>query len=183
MAAPFLVVMAATLALSLSLQHKCVEAKVNHHIVGNDRGWDPSTDVASWAASRAFLVGDSLWFTYSSAVENVVELRSEEEYETCDLSKPMRRYNDGLSKVSLEAEGIRYFSSGNAESCKNGLKIPIRVRPRLTEPISMKPLARSEKAALAEAPLAPSPMPSGGDVFGDRAAQALLGLLFLIFII
>lgn len=181
--APFFVVLAATLALTLD--HNLIEAKVTHHIVGDDRGWDPSSDVAAWAAPQNFLIGDSLWFTYSSAVENVVELRSKDEYEACDLSNPIRMYNDGLSKVPLRGEGIRYFASGNAESCKKGLKIPVQVKPRLTKsPIVMKPLPSSETAALAEAPLAPSPMPSGGAVvISTRVVAGFKGLLAVVLLI
>lgn len=31
-----------------------------HHVVGDDRGWDPSTDVASWSSKRVFRVGDKI---------------------------------------------------------------------------------------------------------------------------
>ncbi|MCD7466071.1 hypothetical protein HAX54_002421 [Datura stramonium] len=31
-----------------------------HHVVGDDRGWDPSTDVASWSSERIFRVGDKI---------------------------------------------------------------------------------------------------------------------------
>uniref|UniRef100_M1B0U5 Blue (Type 1) copper domain n=2 Tax=Solanum TaxID=4107 RepID=M1B0U5_SOLTU len=39
-------------------------------------------------------------------------------------------YTDGLDTISLEGEGIRYFVSGNTESCKNGLKIPVKIQPK-----------------------------------------------------
>lgn len=31
-----------------------------HHVVGEDRGWDPSSDVASWSSQRVFRVGDKI---------------------------------------------------------------------------------------------------------------------------
>lgn len=31
-----------------------------HHVVGGDRGWDPSTDIASWSSARIFSVGDKI---------------------------------------------------------------------------------------------------------------------------
>lgn len=37
-------------------------AQVLHHVhvVGGDRGWDPSSDVASWSSGRSFRVGDKI---------------------------------------------------------------------------------------------------------------------------
>lgn len=37
-------------------------------------------------------------------------------------------------QVSLEKEGVRYFTSGNPESCKNGLKLSVPVEPSSHEP-------------------------------------------------
>ncbi|KAK4369722.1 hypothetical protein RND71_009197 [Anisodus tanguticus] len=101
-----------------------------YHVVGEDRGWDPSTDVASWSSKRVFRVGDKIWFTYSAAQESLVELRSEEDFTSCDVTNPIDMYTDGLDTISLEGEGIRYFASGNTESCKNGLKIPVKIQPK-----------------------------------------------------
>ncbi|WMV53045.1 hypothetical protein MTR67_046430 [Solanum verrucosum] len=101
-----------------------------HHVVGEDRGWDPSTDVASWYSQRVFRVGDKIWFTYSTTQESLVELRNEEDFTSCDLSNPIKMYTDGLDTISLEGVGIRYFVSGNTESCKNGLKIPVKIQPK-----------------------------------------------------
>ncbi|KAG5574459.1 hypothetical protein H5410_054593 [Solanum commersonii] len=101
-----------------------------HHVVGEDRGWDPSADVASWYSQRVFRVGDKIWFTYSTTQESLVELRNEEDFTSCDLSNPIKMYTDGLDTISLEGEGIRYFVSGNTESCKNGLKIPVKIQPK-----------------------------------------------------
>lgn len=31
-----------------------------HHVVGGDRGWEVSNDVASWSSGRIFSVGDTI---------------------------------------------------------------------------------------------------------------------------
>ncbi|PSR98395.1 Uclacyanin 1 like [Actinidia chinensis var. chinensis] len=100
-----------------------------HHVVGADRGWDPSSDLASWSSARIFTVGDKIWFTYSAAQDKIVEVKSKEEYEACDVSNPIRMYTNGLDSVSLEEERIRYFASGKPENCKNGLKLHVDVQP------------------------------------------------------
>ncbi|CAK9182236.1 unnamed protein product [Ilex paraguariensis] len=53
----------------------------------------------------------------------------EEEYLSCDVTNPIKMYMDGLDIIALVGEGIRYFASGNLESCKNGLKLHVEVKP------------------------------------------------------
>ena len=36
------------------------QAQQVHHVVGGDRGWDPSTGIASWSSGRVFKVGDQI---------------------------------------------------------------------------------------------------------------------------
>ncbi|OVA20050.1 Plastocyanin-like [Macleaya cordata] len=89
-----------------------VEAhQVAHHVIGGDR------------------------FAYSAAQEIVAELRSKEEFESCDVSNPIRMYTDGLNRVTLDGEGSRYFASGTPENCKNGLKLHVQVLPQQQQPI------------------------------------------------
>ncbi|CAH9141832.1 unnamed protein product [Cuscuta epithymum] len=127
-----------------------------HHVVGGDRGWEVSNDIASWSSGRTFTVGDFVWFTYSAAEESIVELGSLEEYISCDLSNPIRLYTDGLDQIALEGEGTRYFTSGKLESCKNGLKLPVTVRSR-EKRHSQRDDANSSPLLLhADGPAAPS---------------------------
>ncbi|XP_023542417.1 cucumber peeling cupredoxin-like [Cucurbita pepo subsp. pepo] len=98
-----------------------------HHVVGGDRGWDVDSNIASWSAGRIFRVGDKIWFAYSVAHGNVVELARKEEYKACDVSRFIREYRDGIDIVALNGEGIRYFASSRAERCKKGLKLQVHV--------------------------------------------------------
>lgn len=156
---------------SLSFQEKWGAEAQTHHVVGDDRGWDSSSNVASWANRRIFRVGDFVWFAYSAAEENIVELGSRDEYESCDITNPIKMYTDGLSKVSLDGEGIRYFVSGNPESCKKGLRIPVETKPKSwidPNPDKSKStmknhpsLYSSENDVLAAAPSTPSDATTG----------------------
>uniref|UniRef100_A0A5B7A0F5 Putative Copper binding protein 9 n=1 Tax=Davidia involucrata TaxID=16924 RepID=A0A5B7A0F5_DAVIN len=119
----------ALVVILVAIGGKWVGAQV-HHVVGGDRGWDPSSDVGSWSSGRIFRVGDKIWFAYSAAQESILELGSVEEYLSCDLSNPIRMYTEGLDRVALDGEGVRYFASGKHESCKNGLKLHVDVQPR-----------------------------------------------------
>ncbi|CAA2990983.1 mavicyanin-like [Olea europaea var. sylvestris] len=100
-----------------------------HHVVGSDRRWNADSDIGSWLSGRVFRVGDRIWFTYSAPQESVVELQSLEEFQSCDLSNPIKMYTDGVNQIPLEREGSRYFVIGNQESCNNGLKLHVDVKP------------------------------------------------------
>ncbi|XP_057819573.1 early nodulin-like protein 19 [Cryptomeria japonica] len=74
---------------------------VEQHVVGDDRGWDPASDFKGWASRKIFHVGDSLWFAYASSQQSVLELKSREEFENCDVSNPIKLYDGGLDVVPL----------------------------------------------------------------------------------
>lgn len=98
------------------------------------------------------------------------------EYESCDVSNPIRMYTDGLDSVPLEEQGIRYFVSSREESCKSGLKLHVEVQPQ-GAPDAPK-IATSEEAVLAAAD---GPVtPSAADRIGGIAALASAGLWLLV---
>ncbi|GLJ38782.1 hypothetical protein SUGI_0790660 [Cryptomeria japonica] len=100
---------------------------VEQHVVGDDRGWDPASDFKGWASHKIFHVGDNLWFAYASSQQSVLELKSREEFENCDVSNPIKLYDGGLDAVPLIEMGDRYFTSGNVEDCQHGMKVHINV--------------------------------------------------------
>ncbi|KAI3969679.1 hypothetical protein MKX01_020240 [Papaver californicum] len=129
--------------------------QTHHHLVGEDRGWDVSNDLTSWASGKVFRVGDDIWFSCSAAQEMVAELGSKEEYETCDITNPIKMYTDGLNSVHLDGEGSRYFVSGMPESCKNGLKLHVHVLPPPGQQLTESKTPRSTDKVLAVAPTSP----------------------------
>ncbi|KAI4295160.1 hypothetical protein MLD38_040595 [Melastoma candidum] len=159
MAVSMVVVIVALSLCCMSVERVGVGAQV-HHVVGGDRGWESGSDVRSWSKGRIFRVGDKLWFAYSAAQGSIMELRSEEEYEACDVSNPIRMYTDGIDRVPLEEEGARYFASSEGSSCRDGLRIHVEVRPRgdAEEQPGRKPGSFSEEAGSIHAagPVSPS---------------------------
>lgn len=135
-----------TLALVMSLGRGWTRATAEvHHVVGGDRGWDTSSNVGGWSTGKAFRAGDKIWFTYSAALESVVELRNREDYESCNVGNPIRMYTDGIDQVDLDKEGSRYFTSGKPENCKNGLKLHVKVLPQADTENQMGLGSASEK--------------------------------------
>ncbi|CAN6552670.1 unnamed protein product [Malus baccata var. baccata] len=112
---------------AVSLGGSLVGAQV-YHVVGGDRGWDPSSDLASWSSDKTFRAGDKM--SYSTAHGYIAEVKSKEEFESCDVTNPIRMFTDGLDSISMDKEGLRYFASSNVESCKNGLKLHVEVMPQ-----------------------------------------------------
>ncbi|KAK9084725.1 hypothetical protein Sjap_025136 [Stephania japonica] len=101
-------------------------------------------------------------FLYSAAQENhIVELRSKEALESCDVSNPIRMYTDGIDNVMLDGEGPRYFASSTVDGCKSGLKLHVDVLPQIPKPIKAQSTADMVAAA---------PLPSGS----ARAVEATL---------
>ncbi|OMO64772.1 Plastocyanin-like protein [Corchorus olitorius] len=166
----------AVVVMAASLGGKGVGAQV-HHVVGGDRGWDPSSDVASWSSGRSFAVGDKIWFAYSAAEESIIELNTKDEYESCDVSNPIRMYTDGLSGIPLDGEGTRYFVSSKPDKCKNGLKLHVEVMPFRSPAETQKPKHSVSVMAAAAAPTTPSP-PSGSLHLHASLVLLLVGLCF-----
>ncbi|GFZ03296.1 hypothetical protein Acr_15g0019040 [Actinidia rufa] len=147
-----------------------VNAQV-HHVLGGD----PASD--SWSSGRIFRVGDKIWFTYSDAQDNIVELKSKEEYEACDVSNPIRMVTDG---VDLVEEGIRYFASVKPESCKSGVKLHVEVQPQLTQEHNIGPVGSDGNGAVEDG--LSSATAYGAPADGPSAAPHLNGLSYLVFI-
>uniref|UniRef100_A0A6N2KEX8 Phytocyanin domain-containing protein n=1 Tax=Salix viminalis TaxID=40686 RepID=A0A6N2KEX8_SALVM len=85
-----------------------------HHIVGGRHGWHLYTDIGSWSSATTFRVGDKIFvlppFSFSL----------------------FRMYSDDSDGISLDGEGVRYFTNSNSEKCRNGLKLHVEVVPDAT---------------------------------------------------
>lgn len=110
-------------------------------------------------------------FTYSAAQGLVAELKSREEYESCDVSNPIKMYTEGLHTLPLEREGIRYFASSEPKNCKNGLKLHVEVLPK--DSPSPSPTTLTVQAA---GPTTPSSSAS----YSHSTTLALMVMLFCV---
>ncbi|XP_038983905.1 uclacyanin 1-like [Phoenix dactylifera] len=155
---------------------RCEAAEGVDHVVGGDQGWDAASDVAAWSIDRVFRVGDNIWFAYSATRESIIELASKEEFESCELDKPIRMYTSGLDRVSLDGAGARYFSSGKLESCQNGLKLHAEVVPQ----VEAGEQADQVKQVMKAKELAAGPQPSGSSHI-TQSALMVIGFVLLCF--
>ncbi|XAR66749.1 hypothetical protein NMG60_11013073 [Bertholletia excelsa] len=157
-------------------------------LVGNqENGWKiPSfpNDFNKWSSKIRFQIGDSLVLKYDPKADSVLQV-SEEDFESCNGSKPIRVYSDGDTKIALDRSGPFYFISGAEGHCEKGQKMVVRVlSPRhgsrihpsvasISVPPSSAPAPAPSPAALA----IPAPAPAG-DGCAWKAGRVSLGVAF-----
>ncbi|XWS15499.1 hypothetical protein CRYUN_Cryun34aG0005600 [Craigia yunnanensis] len=113
-------------------------------------------------------------FAYSAAHESIVELKRKDEYDSCDVSNPIRMYTDGLDGIPLYGEGRRYFVSSRPENCKSGLKLHVDVMP-LGTPETEKPKVAVSENSVSTWAAAPT-TPSGSVQLYGSSMWLLVGL-------
>ncbi|KAI9076056.1 hypothetical protein K1719_041990 [Acacia pycnantha] len=114
-----------TILLALIAALFAKEALAAQIDVGGSQGWDESTDFNTWSSGQTFRVGDQLVFKYSSGLHSVVELGSENDFKSCDISNPVNSMSSGNDVVKLNKPDTRYFTCGTAGHCAQGMKVKI----------------------------------------------------------
>ncbi|KAF5788058.1 putative Phytocyanin domain, cupredoxin [Helianthus annuus] len=119
---------------------------ITEYTVGDDMGWRiPAANETElynvWASRRRFYVGDSLRFRYTYDSLVIVDKFG---FYHCDSSKAIRYYNEGDDVIVLYMPGCMYFTSGEAEECKQGLKMAVQVlnsgpKPEFPPPPTFNP--------------------------------------------
>uniref|UniRef100_A0A0D3BTA9 Phytocyanin domain-containing protein n=2 Tax=Brassica oleracea var. oleracea TaxID=109376 RepID=A0A0D3BTA9_BRAOL len=92
-------------------------------------------DYEAWASSRTFQVGDSLVFEYNKDYHNVNEITTNN-FELCEPSNPLVRYETGSDTVTLTKPGVHNFICGVPSHCDIGQKLQIVVLPASLGPVA-----------------------------------------------
>ncbi|KAF5456216.1 hypothetical protein F2P56_025721 [Juglans regia] len=108
--------------VALSLALTCTATT---YVVGDNSGWDISTDLDSWTKGKRFVVGDVLLFQFSSS--NSLEEVTKENFNNCNTTNVLKSYTNGNTTVTLSKPGPRYFISGNKLYCLGGMKLQVNV--------------------------------------------------------
>ncbi|WOH06844.1 hypothetical protein DCAR_0626273 [Daucus carota subsp. sativus] len=93
------------------------------YMVGDNSGWDISTDLGSWTAGKQFHVGDVLAFQYSST--HSVSKVKKENYDSCNTSNVLESSSNGNTSFTLTQPGDTYFICGNRLHCLGGMKLHV----------------------------------------------------------
>ncbi|XP_010431322.1 PREDICTED: early nodulin-20-like [Camelina sativa] len=130
----------------------CTSAKL--YTVGGDYGWTIKDD--SWAEHKKFHVGDSLVFEYDQDINDVAQVSSALEYDSCNSSSPKVVYNTGYDVVTFKEPGHHYFITSNEFQCRvSGLKYDVFVVNDMSPPIPSPP-----PPSKVHEPSRPAPPPS-----------------------
>ncbi|KAL6541695.1 hypothetical protein OROGR_011181 [Orobanche gracilis] len=95
------------------------------YIVGENGGWDISTDIDSWKKDKTFSVGDTLLFQYSQ-YHSVSEV-TKKSYDVCNTTEVLQTNRSGNTSVALTGPGDMYFVCGKRLHCLGGMKLHVNV--------------------------------------------------------
>nr|XP_043616093.1 mavicyanin-like [Erigeron canadensis] len=123
-----------------------ITSNANTYIVGDNSGWDISTNLDTWEQGKKFIVGDVLVFQYAST-DSVCEV-GQESYRTCNTTKVINCFSDGNTSIPLTTPGERYFFCGNRLYCYSGMKLDV--------------IVERNQSAVAQAPLSDVPKSDSG---------------------
>ncbi|KAG6782968.1 hypothetical protein POTOM_012395 [Populus tomentosa] len=170
------------LVFSLVVLGLAVTCKAATYIVGDNSGWDISTDMGTWAQDKTFSVGDLLMFQYSSS-HSVDEVKKED-FDSCNTTNVLRTFTTGNTTVSLTNPGTRYFVCGNKLHCLGGLKLQVNVASNQAYSPTSAPQAHpggtnSQPSSKSNNPASVILPTSAGSVYGgrDSIVMAFLGFM------
>ncbi|KAI3783565.1 hypothetical protein L1987_42649 [Smallanthus sonchifolius] len=123
-----------------------ITSDANTYIVGDNSGWDISTNLDTWEQGKKFVVDDVLVFQYAST-DSVCEV-GQESFQTCNTTNVIKCFSDGNTSIPLTSPGERYFFGGNRLYCYSGMKLDV--------------IVERNQSALAEAPLSGVPEAESG---------------------
>ncbi|KAI5056376.1 hypothetical protein GOP47_0028194 [Adiantum capillus-veneris] len=107
-----------------------MQVQAEQHQVGGPPGWSlPSrsnVNYTLWASTQTFTTGDTLYFNYSSAYHNVLEV-TKANYESCNASSPTAQWADGADVIHLNSSGTFYYICGITGHCEEGQKVAVEV--------------------------------------------------------
>ncbi|KAG8367613.1 hypothetical protein BUALT_Bualt16G0090500 [Buddleja alternifolia] len=151
---------------------------------GKKKSWEvPSSpdEFNKWAEKIRFQIDDSIVLKYDGKSDSVLQV-SEESYKTCNKSNPIKSYNDGNTKITLDRSGPFYFISGAEDHCQKGQKLEIVVLSANHHSGGHSPAAPSPSPVVNHHH-APAPAPHNGGSglkAGFLGGVAVVGILALV---
>ncbi|KAG6788130.1 hypothetical protein POTOM_004184 [Populus tomentosa] len=174
------------LVYSLVVLGLAITCNAATYMVGDNSGWDISTDLDTWAQSKKFVVGDLLLFQYSSS--HSLEEVKKEDFDSCNTTNAARTFTNGNTTVPLTEPGTRYFVCGNQLHCLGGMKLQVNVEDNHANPPTGAPQAQpaggtvTQPSSKSNNPASVTPT-SAGSVYGGRECivMAFLGFVATMF--
>ncbi|CAH8352827.1 unnamed protein product [Eruca vesicaria subsp. sativa] len=166
-----------TLIFLLLTRVSHAESKPRVILVGGSAGsWKvPDHDkntLNHWAEKNRFKVGDILEWKYDGKSDSVLQV-TEEDYNGCKTTKPLKKFNDGDTKIKLKDSGAHFFISGASDHCVRGEKITLRVMPEGKTHGGIRGSPKVSPSAPAPAPSAAVGLKVGSGLFLTAVAIGL----------
>ncbi|KAJ7977397.1 Mavicyanin [Quillaja saponaria] len=138
--------------------------------VGDSDGWiQKDYDYyKDWAWSKTFYVGDTIVFEYKPNEDKVIQVRSHDDFRSCNTSDPKSVFTSGEDSVTMEKPGHHFFVSD--KHCKTGQKVDIRVHHQVVP--TPAPAPAPSPSAPSEAP-GPSPSSPKSDASTVKTVEGL----------
>ncbi|XP_059625294.1 stellacyanin [Cornus florida] len=140
------------------------------YTVGDNSGWDISTDLDTWATGKKFVVGDVLLFQYSSS-HSVNEV-TKPNYEGCNTTNVLQSSSNGNTTFPLSKPGDQYFVCGDKLHCLSGMKLHVHVQQAQG---AASPAAAPQAESGASLPQPSSKNNNPSAVIPSGATSAMLG--------
>ncbi|XP_060190957.1 uclacyanin 1-like [Lycium barbarum] len=135
----------------------CVMA-TDYTVGGPNGGWDQTSDLQAWAASKTFFVGDNLIFAYAPS-HSVLEV-TKAAFDSCEITSAVAIYTGGMTTITLASVGKRYFICGTGGHCTvGGMKLEINTSPKTSPPPPAKPATPPTTTPKAPPPSTPTTPP------------------------
>ncbi|KAI5393704.1 early nodulin-like protein 1 [Lathyrus oleraceus] len=133
-----------------------------------------SDSLNKWAESVRFHIADHLLFTYEAGKDSVLQV-SKEDYVSCNISNPIKKYNDGKTKVRFDRSGPYYYISGEKGHCEKGEKVTVVVISQRSPSVApVSPASAPSPGGGVEGPaVAPSPTSSADVLQGGGVLMAM----------
>lgn len=101
------------------------------YVVGDALGWTvpPGGSIVyqTWAANKAFLVGDILLFNFSNGNHDVAHLTSKADFDSCNISAVSNPIMTSPARITLTTSGEHLYICTFPRHCSLGQKLAINV--------------------------------------------------------
>ncbi|OMO57792.1 Plastocyanin-like protein [Corchorus olitorius] len=153
------------------------------YTVGDATGWRIPSNVNfydDWTDNKIFHVGDVLVFNFATGAHDVVEVGTENAFDTCAGANPVRTITTGPASITLNRTGDYYFICTIGTHCTAGQKVKIDVEMGTSPP--------STTPGTSPTPGASPTTPSGTNTTtstttpAPSSASSLVATLSLVFV-
>ncbi|OMO81122.1 Plastocyanin-like protein [Corchorus capsularis] len=155
------------------------------YTVGDATGWRVPSNVNfydDWTDNKTFRVGDVLVFNFATGAHDVVEVGTENAFDTCAGANPVRTITTGPASITLNRTGEYYFICTIGTHCTSGQKVKIDVEMSTTPGTSPTPGASpTTPSGTNTTTSTTTPAPSSASSLVSTLSLVFVSIAFVLF--